>query len=46
MNDKRKYIPWIFIPCILALVIQYIASIVVLLAFFAFIDGEIDRDIK
>ena len=30
MNDKRKYIPWIFIPCILAFVLQIVASIFVI----------------
>lgn len=30
MNDKRKYIPWIFIPCILAIVLQVGASLFVI----------------
>ncbi|MBR1623141.1 MAG: hypothetical protein IJ675_04460, partial [Pseudobutyrivibrio sp.] len=28
--NKRKYIPWIFIPCVLAFVIQFLISIFVM----------------
>ncbi len=29
-TDKRKYIPWIFIPCVLAFVIQIVITIIVM----------------
>ncbi|MBQ6463630.1 MAG: CPBP family intramembrane metalloprotease [Pseudobutyrivibrio sp.] len=38
-DNRGKYIFWIFIPCILALVIQYIASIVVLEGSVAYVLG-------
>ena len=28
-SDKRKYIPWIFIPCIIAFVLQFLVSVFV-----------------
>ena len=37
MNDKRKYIPWIFIPCILAFVLQVGASLFVIQAIVAYV---------
>jgi len=37
MNDKRKYIPWIFIPCILAFVLQVGASLFVIQAIVTYV---------
>ena len=38
-SDKRKYIPWIFIPCIIAFVLQFLISVFVMEASVVFTIG-------